>query len=59
MNCFVLKCGGFILLLIPIFQLRELCILKITDLTTKERSKEGIEYLTLFLISVSNVPHSI
>jgi len=42
-NSFLLNSGAFILLPITVFHLRRLCILRITDLTIKDRSKEHIE----------------
>lgn len=45
-----LNMEGFVLLPIPVFQLRGLSALRITDLTAKHRSKESIECFSLFLI---------
>lgn len=44
---------------ISICQLRGLSTLRITVLTIKDRSKKGIEYLSIFLIVGGNVPHHI
>jgi len=56
---FPLNCEGFIMLPISICQLRGLSTLRITVLTIKDRSKKGIEYLSIFLIVGGNVPHHI
>lgn len=42
--------GGFILLPLSVFQLRMLGTLVTTGLTVKDWDKEGIQYLSLFLI---------
>jgi len=41
----------------PDFQLRGLSNLRTTGLTIKDRSKEGIENLSLFLVLSGNTPH--
>lgn len=53
---FLLNCEGFITLPISIFQLRGLSTLRITVLTIKDRSKEGIEYFSIFFILVAMFP---
>jgi len=58
-TCFLLDCGRFVLLSFPSFQHWRLTSLGITSLTVKDGGKEGMKYLSLFLIRGGNIPPNI